>query len=244
MKSSKTLIIAHRGASKICPENTLKAFRKAIELKADYIEFDVQKSKDDELVVIHDEDTLRTTGVKGLINNMTLKEIKKLDAGEGEQIPTLEEVIDLTAGKIGLNCEIKVAGIGERVVEVFKKEGILDSVMISSFLHDELIKIKKMERSVTIASLEPSDGNMRFTTETKKQMVQFVEKNQFQALNLVYSLVDKQLVQWAHEKNIKIIPWTVDTKIGMKRLLKLGVDGIITNDVELLKEVLRQYRST
>ncbi|MHA1763093.1 MAG: glycerophosphodiester phosphodiesterase, partial [Promethearchaeota archaeon] len=140
--------------------------------------------------------------------------------------------------------EIKVEGIGERVVEMFKKEDILDSVMISSFLHDELIKIKKIEPSMTIASLEPAERKMRYTTEMKKRMVQFVEKNQFQALNPLYSLVDKQLVQWAHEKKIKIFPWTIDTKIGMKRLLKLEVDGIITNDVELLKNIVKQYRNT
>ena len=99
--SRNVLLIGHRGASAIAPENTLKAFQKAIDLKADYVEFDVHQSMDGELIVIHDPNTFRSTGHKGSIEKMSLAEIKELDAGEGEKIPTLDEIIQITKGKIG-----------------------------------------------------------------------------------------------------------------------------------------------
>ena len=120
-KSSLVLLIGHRGANKIAPENTLKAFQKAIDLKADYVEFDVHQSKDGEIVVIHDSKTLRTTGYKGVIEEMNLKEIKELDAGEGEKIPTLDELLHLTKGKIGLQLEIKTPGMAQKIVSALKK---------------------------------------------------------------------------------------------------------------------------
>jgi len=102
LKKKDILIIGHKGASAIAPENTLKAFKKAIELKADMVEFDIHKTKDGEIVIIHDSDTLSITGVQGLIKEMTLEEIKKLDAGEGEKIPTLLELIKVAKEKVGL----------------------------------------------------------------------------------------------------------------------------------------------
>lgn len=236
------LVGAHRGASMLCPENTLKSFRRAMNLGADFIEFDVQQSKDKKLIVIHDEDTFRTTGVKGKIKEMTLKQIRQLDAGEGEQIPTLNDLIELTRGKIGLNCEIKVEGIVDQVLDEFGKAEMLDTVLISSFLHGELIEVKKKESCIRIGSLEPTESSIKFTKQNKEEMLTFVEKNNFYAINPLYSLVNKEFVETAHAKNIKMFPWTVDTKIGMKRLLKLGVDGIMTNDVELLIKLVKDFK--
>ena len=156
MKRKEVLIIAHRGASSSAPENTLKAFKKAIELKADFIEFDVLKSKDGEIVIMHDGNTFRTTGHFGLIKKMTLEELKQLDCGDGERIPTLRELVKLVKGKIGLNCEIKARGLAEQIVNIINEEEMIESTIISSFKHDILLRIQKLEPRIKLASLEPT----------------------------------------------------------------------------------------
>ena len=110
----KTLIFGHRGASSDAPENTLKAFNKAIELEAEYIEFDAHQSKDGEIVIIHDGNTLRTTGHFGFIKKMTLAELKELDFGEGEKILTLQELIDFLKAAGTLKSEFsKLKSLGQ-----------------------------------------------------------------------------------------------------------------------------------
>ena len=138
LSSRKVLLIAHRGASKLAPENTLKAFQKAIDLNADYVEFDVHQTKDGEIVIMHDGNTLRTTGYKGEINQMTLEELKKLDCGEGEKIPTLNELIKIAKGKIGLQLEIKAEGITNDIYKILKESDLLETTIISAFKHEEL----------------------------------------------------------------------------------------------------------
>ena len=133
--NDKKIVIAHRGASNVTPENTLKSFKKAIELGADYIEFDVHRTKDGEIVIMHDSSTFATTGHKGSIRRMTLEELKELDCGEGEKIPTLQEVIDLAKGKIGLQIEIKAKSLADSLVSLLRSENLIESTLISSFLH-------------------------------------------------------------------------------------------------------------
>jgi glycerophosphoryl diester phosphodiesterase len=118
VKKKDILIIGHAGASAIAPANTLKAFQKAIELKADYVEFDIHKTRDGEIVIIHDSDTMQTTGVSGLIKNMTLKEIQRLDAGEGEKVPTLHQLINLATNKIRLQIEIKATELLDKLIKI------------------------------------------------------------------------------------------------------------------------------
>jgi glycerophosphoryl diester phosphodiesterase len=236
----KMVIIAHRGASSNAPENTLKAFKKAIELKADYIELDLHETKDGELVITHDEDLYRITGKTGLIKNFTLEQLKSLNFGEGEKIPTIQEVIKLIKGKISLNCEIKVKNISKKVIKVLKEYQFIDSVIISSFLHDELLKFQKTEPNLKLASLEPVQYEKKYTWYLKKKMIQFCANNNLFAINPFYPIVDQQFVDLAHNHNIRVFPWTVDLKPSIKKLLKFGVDGIITNDVKKAKAIINQ----
>ena len=241
-KPNTPLVVAHRGASKIAPENTLKAFQKAIELKADFIEFDVQQSKDHELVITHDEDLTRLTGYRKTVESLTLKELKKLNFGEGEKIPTFEELIKLVKGKIGLNCEIKVPNIAEIVINLIRVNCIIDSTIISSFLHEELLKIKKVDPKIKIAALVPTSGVKELNWEEKRRMIDFCIENDFYAINPLVMMVDQEFVNYAHDHNIKIYPWTVDVKITIKKLLKYGVDGIITNDIILLQTLINDFK--
>ena len=150
MKKNKgdILIIGHRGASAIAPPNTLKAFEKAIELKADYSEFDIHITKDGEIVIIHDSDTFNTTGVKGLIKEMTLDQIKSLDAGEGEKIPTLQELINIARNKMGLQIEIKATNLLDNLLEILKREDLVNTSIVSSFMLSEVQKLKLLQSIV------------------------------------------------------------------------------------------------
>lgn len=236
----KVLIFAHRGASNLAPENTLKAFKKAIELKADYIEFDVHQSKDGEIVIMHDANTFRTTGHSGIIEKMTLEELKELDCGDNEKIPTLEELVKLAKGKIGLNCEIKAKGIAQKIIEIIKEADLFESTIISSFKQKELLKIKNLEPRLKIASLNPTRTGWILNWFSRKKMIKTAEENKFYAINPLYLVVNKKFIDKAHEKNIKVFPWTVDSITAIENLIKKGVDGIITNNISRAKEILNK----
>lgn len=236
----KTLIIAHRGASNLAPENTLKAFKKAIELKADYIEFDVHQSKDGEIVIMHDSNTLRTTGHLELIKDMTLEELKKLDCGDGERIPTLRELVKLAKGKISLNCEVKVRGIAELIIKILNEEDSLETTIISSFKHDILLKIQKLEPRIKLASLEPNRIGWIRSWLSRKKLIRVAISNKFYAINPFFKLVNQNFIARAYKNNLKIFPWTVNSDSAIKKLINIGVDGIITNDVEKVRKLLIQ----
>ncbi|MHA2280327.1 MAG: glycerophosphodiester phosphodiesterase [Promethearchaeota archaeon] len=236
----KILTIAHRGASSLAPENTLKAFRKAIELKADYIEFDVRQSKDREIVIMHDGNTLRITGHFGVINKMTLSDLRELDCGEGEKIPTLKEIIEVAKGKIGLNCEIKARGFTEKIIKILKESDMIESTIISSFKHDVLLKIQKLDSRIKLASLEPTRTGWINSWISRKKLLRVAIKNNFYAINPFYKLVNFHLVEKAHKNNIKVFPWTVNSESTIKKLIKMDVDGIITNNVSRVQDILKK----
>ncbi|MFW9937409.1 MAG: glycerophosphodiester phosphodiesterase [Candidatus Thorarchaeota archaeon] len=239
MKSKNDmLIIGHKGASKTEPDNTLRAFQKAIELKADYIEFDIHQSKDGEIVVMHDDNTLQTTGYDGYIKEMTLEELKKLDCGMGERIPTLKEVIKLCKGKIGLQIEVKVINIGEKVVDLLKEADLIESSIISSFIHNEVIKIKNYEPKAKVAALIPSQ--IEDSSNLKKVARRLIRKEKFFAIHPYFIGVNKELVDYCHKNNLKVNVWTVNEQKDMENLIKSGVDGIITDDIPLLKKLLNR----
>jgi glycerophosphoryl diester phosphodiesterase len=240
---NKIYIIGHRGANSIAPENTMKAFQKAIDLGADCVEFDVHESKDGEIVIMHDEDIFRTTGQKhhGLIKDMTLEELRALDCGEGEKIPTFNELIDLTKGKIGLNCEVKAEGIAKKIVSIIVEAEIIETTIVSSFKHQELFEIQKLEPKIKLATLEPAGSGRLSHWENKEAMINKAVNNKFYAIHPLYKLVDRKFIEYAHKHNLKVIPWTVDSGIALKKLINMGPDGIITNNISRLKEVLKDF---
>lgn len=235
-------IVAHRGASRIAPENTLSAMRKAIEFGADFAECDVFQTKDGELVLFHDEEMDRTTGKGGMIWDYTLAELKTMEVGSwfheefrGEPIPTLREVIQLVKGKIKLNIEVKVSGkdpdIAQKVVEIIQSEGIEQDCMVTSFEKPVILKVKEIAPQVITGFIfdeeHPPDifeGNWEYVCSKR-------------------NIVDEDFVRVAKRKGKKIFVWTVNYPAEMKELIALGVDGIITDVPDLLKEVLDQRNS-
>ena len=188
------LVIWNKGASAIAPENTLKSFQKAIELKADYIEFDIHRTLDDKIVIIHDANTINTTGFSGDIRGMKLSDIKKLDAGEGEKIPTLEELIKLAKNKIKLQVEVKAPGLENQLVDLLRENDLIESSIVSSFDIKELLKINKIEPRLKLGYLIPM-------VLTKDRMVKrYVQKaidNRFFAIHPYYQVVDQEFVDFA-----------------------------------------------
>src|SRR3972149_5853795 len=142
------LRIGHRGARAYEPENTLRSFKKALEIGVDAVELDVRKTKDNQLVVIHDADVKRTTDGKGFVSELTLKEIKEFSAEKGEKIPTLKEALDFLDKKVKILIELKEAGVEEKVLEAVRKNGLQKNVIITSFLEDALRKIRELDKEV------------------------------------------------------------------------------------------------
>ena len=228
-------IIAHRGASFLEPENTLKAIERAIQMGVDFVEVDVRMSKDNKLVVMHDPDINRTTDGKGLVKDYTVQELKKFDAGyqnskfwsrkneifagNGERIPTLDEVITCVKDRIGLVIEIKEPGTEGKVLEKVD-ENNLENVILTSFYHKSIKNARKINPSVDtgiIFSGQPVDVN---------QMVSSAGAN---VIFPGYKYLDEDLVRQAHKNGISVYPWTVDDEGMFKKLVEMGVDGIVTN---------------
>ena len=235
LKKKDIIIIGHKGASAIAPENTLKAFKKAIELKADMVEFDIHKTKGGEIVIIHDSDTLSITGVQGLIKEMTLEEIKKLDAGEGEKIPTLLELIKVAKEKVGLQIEIKSSGLLEKLIKLLKGENLVNTSIVSCFAFGELVKLKNLEPIIRLGFLLPED--LVWVRQIKRKILKAVD-NKFYAIHPHFNITDKEIVDFAHDNGLKVNVWTVNDKDDMERLIQLGVDGIITDDISMANELL------
>lgn len=234
-------IIAHRGFNKNYPENTLLAFRKAIEAKADYIELDVHFSADKEIVVIHNYTTGNVANQDLVVKETNLNVLKTLDVGEGEKIPTLQEVFDLCKGKIGINVEIKAEGLAESVVNLIEKNGMIDDIIISSFVHYEVARAKKLNPEINCATLEPTGGNyfaFFIAYLNKMGFIKHALNCKADSINPISIMTSKKLCSKAHVLGLLVNPWTADKPKDWETLINNGVDSIITNDPEGLYNFL------
>ena len=236
-----TKIFAHRGASERAPENTLAAFDLARDMGADGVELDVQMTKDDELVVIHDERVDRTTNGTGWVKDFTLAELKAFDASMGneaypnERIPTLGEVFDLLDdSQMLINIEIKDSrvlypGIDERVLEMIDQRDWEYRVTMSSFNHMTLAHIRQI-------------GSLVYTGVLFQDVLyepwNYAHQLWATALHPHYLYVDSvpDLVGESHNSLLEINVWTVNEAVDIDRMLAKGVDGIITNRPDLALE--------
>jgi len=229
----KPIVIAHRGASGYAPENTLASFNKAISLGAEGIELDVHMSKDGYLIVCHDEKVNRTTDGKGYIRDLTLSEIKKLDAGswfgkeyKNERLPTLNEVLDLIKTlDIMINIEIKngpifYPGIEKALLDEIKKYKIEDKVIVSSFNHYSLVEIKKIDSNIKTGVLY-----MAGMVDPWKYALSLGAD----AIHPLFYNIVPEVVRGCYENNIMINPFTVNDSEHIETITRLGVSGIITN---------------
>ena len=226
-------IYAHRGASAHAPENTNAAFQLALDQHADGIELDVMLSVDGNIVVIHDDTVDRTTNGSGRVREMSLEQLRSLDAGSGERIPTLEEVLEHFGGKFLINIELKnYATIFDtlplKVAELIKSFELVESILISSFNPFNFARIRRRLPNLKIGLL----------TQPQKAKFWMWRLFKYDALNPHFSDVDETLVKALHARGLQVNVWTPDDAEEIIRLAALHVDGIITNRPQRTREIL------
>ena len=240
------MVVAHRGFSGAAPENTLAAFRKAIEAGSDMIELDVHLSKDGKIVVIHDETLERTTNGQGKVVDHTLQEIKMLDAGSwfnpqfsGEKIPTLGEVLAIAQGKVPVNIEIKnpthgkysITELAEKALQEVKMAEMMNQVIFSSFNPVSLEWIRKKEPGARVAFLYHRPWNA---------LPEVTGGREFQVLNLRNIHLTREKVDKIRKEGFTLNVYTVNSEEELEQFIRWGVDGIITNYPDRLIRILKE----
>lgn len=229
--------VAHRGATAYSPENTIAAFNLAVDMKADYIEIDVQRSKDGELVLIHDTTVDRTTDGTGKVGDLTFEELRSLDAGSwkgeqfaGEPIPTFEEILDLYRGKVGILIELKAPelypGIEEQVTAALIERNLdkpqNEKIIIQSFNFESMKKMDQLLPRVPIGVLTSNRADT--TLEALKEFSTYADW-----FNPSYGVVTEELVNQVHSLGMQIGSWTVRSQEAADFLFEMGVDAIISD---------------
>jgi len=240
------MVIAHRGFSGCAPENTMIAFKKAMEVGSDMIELDVRLSQEGEVVVIHDETLERTTTGNGKVIEKTINELKKLDAGSkfhssfsGERIPTLREVLQLAHRQIRVNIELKIGNyerwtildLAERALREVEMAGMVDQVVFSSFDPIALERVLKKNQAAPVAYLYNRPWN--FPREV-------TEGRPFSTLTCRKSVLTAENISRAHQEGIRVGVYTLNTEEEMGKFIELKVNAIITDYPDRLIKILQK----
>lgn len=232
MKTPSLLCIGHRGAMGHEPENTLRSMRRALELGARCLEVDVYWV-DGHLMVFHDDRLERTTNGMGPIMEQSFDYLRSLDAGEGEKIPTLDEVCALINGKAGLNIELKgprTAGpVAEKVWSLTEAGWDKEAFLVSSFDHQELIHMRQLDDKLQLGVI---------TQKARASELDFAGYIHAVSIHPAHQYVTARIVQDAHTRNIKVFAYTVNDPADIARMHDMGVDGVFTNYPE---RVLNHY---
>jgi glycerophosphoryl diester phosphodiesterase len=243
----KTLNIAHRGASATFTENTMPAFRAAVELHADMIELDVHLSKDSIPVVFHNDKLSKVlSNGKRFVRDYTLAELKTVDLGPSAKnragkttIPSLEEVLKFAKGKIPLNIEIKTEavtdtienGIEQQCLRLLEKYGMQKQVLFSSYDMCCIRRIKQLDPGASIAILYSKQ--LKENTPAK-----IVQQYKADAFHCTYHQLSKKWLENLKSHNIPVLVYTINRRSRMKKLINLGVNGIFTDKPDVLGGVL------
>ena len=242
--ASGPLIAAHRGASTYAPENTMAAFRLAWAMGADCIELDVRATRDGRLIALHDKTVDRTTDGKGKVNDLSFREIRGLDAGgwfspafAGERIPSLEEVLDAFGGRVCLILELKQPsahpGIEEELAHLLAGRGLdrpeRGPVVIQSFDTGSLRRMRKLLPDAAIAVLVRP--RQRVTANELDEYRRFAD-----AVHLPGASARKAVIRRIRSRGLAVMVWNVRGERRLRRLLRYGVDGVLTNDPMMFAE--------
>jgi glycerophosphoryl diester phosphodiesterase len=217
------LKVGHRGARAYEIENTIESFKKAIELGVNAIEFDVRKTKDGKLVVIHDDNLKRVFGKETAVNQATLKELKQITENK---IPTLAESLQFIDKKVEkILIELKEIGCEKDVLEVIKKEKLHDRAIIVSFHEDALSEVRRLGTKIETGLIY---------AKHKKPIASALNLNA-QYLVPLYKLTHTKNIEDAHNNNLKVIVWTINTSDEAEEYRDKGVDGIATDKPDIIK---------
>ena len=238
MKSNRPLVIGHRGASGLEPENTLAAFRRALELGADGVECDIHMSRDGQCMVFHDPTVERTTDGAGAVAEMDLAQLRRLDAGHGERIPTLDELLELIKGRGQLFCELKGAGSAAPAAKVVADHGMADQVLFICLDLEMLAEVRRRGEQFRIGGLfgynHPVDwpAMAALRAEAMLPYYRMVNLAMLDAAHRAAGLADPSIPRLGGP--LAVYPWTVDRLDDMRVMLALGVDAVITNWPDVL----------
>ncbi|MED2843450.1 glycerophosphodiester phosphodiesterase [Bacillus toyonensis] len=244
--------IAHRGASAYAPEHTIAAYKLGQQLKGDYIEIDLQMTKDGHLLAMHDETVNRTTNGKGLVKEHTLEEMKQLNVGsffnekypnlakkefENAKVPKLKEIIEMFGHNANYYIETKspdeYPGMEEKLLEIIKYYQISDKVIIQSFSEESLQKIHSLHANIPLVQLLSYQKSVQLNElEIEKYKAYCI------GLGMNYKYIDSAYVKKIKKHGLEVHPFTVDNEKDMKKLLSWGVDGIFTNYPDRLHSIL------
>lgn len=224
---------AHRGASEYAPENTLMSFYLGLYMGANGIETDVQKTKDNVLVLFHDDTLKRVTGEEGKISDYTFDELKSFTVKNGnleDKIISLEEFFERFASKdITFAIELKTVGIARETIEIIKKFNIQSKCIITSFIFENLKEVKEIDSSIRV-------GYLLFYFDEKTL-------NEIKSINLYEvcpkaDILDKMIVKYWKDKGYSVRAWGVQNQKIMKKMVKIGVDGMTVNFPDKLTKIL------
>ncbi len=233
LTATHPLILGHRGASADAPENTLAAFALALEQNADGIELDVHLSADGVPVVIHDDTVDRTTDGEGRVADLSLAELRRLTIPGGHTIPTLDEVFETFGRRTLYNVELKGlriddGGLSAAVANAIEGHQVGERVLISAFSPFFVRQARRhLPRAVPVAHLRERRSTRVFHRFVRAE-----------ADHPAHTLVDESLMEWARREKVRVNVWTVDDPAEARRLLRLGVHGIITNRPGALRQAL------
>lgn len=251
----KINVISHRGANIYAPQNTLPAFEKSIAIGVDGFETDIHITKDDKLVLCHNYTIDETSNGKGSIAEMTLEGLEHYDFGsyfspkfKGTKIPTIDEFLSLVERTdiSVLNIELKSPGetetaIVKETISRVKAHGLFDRLIISSFDPKLLIEAKEIDETCKTGFLYSPTKSITYKNKLISRPVEFAKSINADALHPLYIFVDERYVENAHNAGLMVNPWTVDSVRSIEKMIKSGVDGIITNFPDVVNGILEKY---
>ena len=238
---SNFLFIGHRGTRRDFDENTISAFKKAIEFGANYIEFDIRKTKDKKLVVLHDSNLNRTTNGSGLLKDFTYKEIKALKTTVHKTtIPLLSEVLEEFKGKINFMIELKEDDLIDDVVKAIKAKDLLSDTVISGKRLHDLLKIKNKLPNIRIC-FNITKGLGLSLPEFLKMGLDIKKNYKFDMISLKSNLISQKFIEKCHVNGVMILSWDFlyyDNPISrMKYLINKGINGILFDDYKNIRKI-------
>ncbi|MHA2043037.1 MAG: glycerophosphodiester phosphodiesterase [Candidatus Thorarchaeota archaeon] len=253
----RPLIMGHRGDPSKAPENTMRALKAALEVGVDFLESDIRLTRDNELVLFHDEDLRRTTGVSGSVRERSLEELRQIDFGrmftqDGETYPfrdkglsvvSLREAFaELPHARFNLDIKDSDRRAPHVLAEVLEEYDRLSTVTIASFIPEQMKLFREIAPDA-ITSAHPKEVRS-FILGTRFRALSLFSRNiQYQAFQVPIkygstSVINERFVEQAHKRRIAVHVWTINDRDEMEWLIDLGVDGIFTDEPALMREVL------
>ena len=232
----EVIIVAHRGAAGKAPENTMASIRQAIEDKTDWVEIDVQETADGKVVVVHDSDFMKLSGNSIKVWDATLAQLGDIDVGSwfaeefsSERVPTLQQVLELCRGRANLVIELKYYGhdeqLEQRVVDIVEQAGMVDSTAIMSLKYDTVKKVRSLRPEWKLGLLSAT-------------AIGDLSNLDADFLAVASGMASAGFIRRAHEAGKQVFVWTINDPVSMSRMISLGVDGLITDEPEMARQVM------